>query len=66
MGMEENCKKNELKIYSNGKISDAVDGIVNTRHQIAHGIDAGITPSNLKEYFISINNLIDYLCEKCN
>ena len=54
----------EIRDTMSGKVESAVDGIVHTRHQIAHGVDTGITAGNLIRYFESVNTLIDYLWEK--
>ena len=54
----------ELREKMSGQVEFAVDGIVHTRHQIAHGVDAGIYAGNLKRYYQSVNILIDYLWSK--
>lgn len=57
---------NSLRTWMTLEIEASVNGIVNTRHQIAHGVDAGITFGNVKKYYININKLIDYLWNLVN
>lgn len=55
-----------LRAWMTLEIKASVNGIVNTRHQIAHGVDAGITFSNVKKYYININKMIDYFWNLIN
>lgn len=55
-----------LRAWMTLEIRTSVDSIVNTRHQIAHGVDTGITFSNVKKYYLNINRLIDYLWNLVN
>lgn len=52
----------ELQAYldSDGR-KEAINGIINTRNQIAHGRDTGISIVILKEYFTKAISVIDFI-----
>ncbi len=51
----------DVKQFIKGEIKDSIDGMVNTRHQIAHGETITLTPGNLRKYYSNINKFLDYL-----
>lgn len=48
----------------NGR-KDAIDSVMNNRHQIAHGKEIGITIHNLRQYFDKIIEVIKKIEEQC-
>jgi len=54
-----------ISSLTQGEIKDAVDSIVNTRNQVAHGRDTSITLANLLRYLEQIDILIDRLNRLC-
>ncbi len=57
----------ELEVYSNeaGR-KDAIDSIMNNRHQIAHGKDVGLTIHRVKDYLDKSIEVIDFIENKFN
>jgi hypothetical protein len=41
---------------------NAVDSVVNNRHQIAHGRDVGIGAVTIKNYYIEVKRFVEFLC----
>jgi hypothetical protein len=41
---------------------NAVDSIVNNRHQIAHGRDVGIGAVTIKNYYAEVKKFVEFLC----
>jgi hypothetical protein len=44
---------------------DAIDSIVANRHLIAHGRSVGISVSRVREYFVAINEVADFVEKQC-
>ncbi|WP_353764469.1 HEPN domain-containing protein [Oceanithermus sp.] len=44
---------------------DAFDSVVNLRNQIAHGSSVGLTYVQIKQYFMAILHVIEYLQDLC-
>jgi hypothetical protein len=45
---------------------DAVNSVVGNRHRIAHGLDVGVTMSQLSQWYPRVNEVIDHLMGLCN
>lgn len=43
----------------------AINSVVGNRHRIAHGLDVGITMNQLREWYPSVNEVIDHLTQLC-
>lgn len=41
---------------------NAVDSVVNNRHQIAHGRDVGIGAVTIKNYYTEVKKFVEFLC----
>jgi RiboL-PSP-HEPN len=41
---------------------NAVDSVVNNRHQIAHGRDLGIGAVTIKNYYTEVKKFVEFLC----
>jgi RiboL-PSP-HEPN len=50
-----------LRQHMEGERKDAVDSIVNNRHQIAHGRNAGISYVTMKRYYEKSSEVIEFL-----
>jgi len=46
--------------------ADAIDSIMQNRHQIAHGKSSDITIARLKEYLQKAKEVLDFIEEQCN
>lgn len=44
---------------------DAFDSVVGLRHQIAHGHSVGVTYARIKQYFVAIAEIIDFIQDVC-
>jgi hypothetical protein len=44
----------------------AIDGLVDDRHNIAHGVDVGVTFGHIKEYYVKAVDLVKLIEEQCN
>ncbi len=44
---------------------EAIDGIMNNRHQIAHGRDAGITVAKVAGYLTKCVEVVDFIEAQC-
>jgi hypothetical protein len=40
---------------------EAINGIINTRNQVAHGRDSGISLVNLKDYYRRVISVVDFI-----
>lgn len=56
----------QLTILVEGEIRDAVDSVVNTRNQIAHGQDTGITLTSVQKYFQQLEKLVAHMKDVCD
>jgi hypothetical protein len=54
-----------LEQNTRGQLKDAVDSIVNLRHQIAHGRDTGVSYVQIHEYYQSAVRVVELLEEQC-
>ena len=43
----------------------AVESVVNTRHQIAHGEQTGISYVTMQAYYVQIKKLVELLRRQC-
>ena len=43
-------------------MKNAVDSVVNNRHQIAHGRDVGIGAVTIKDYYAEVKKFVEFLC----
>jgi hypothetical protein len=51
----------ELDKFIDGRRQDALGGVLNLRNKIAHGESVTITYSRIKEYYKSIQEIVDFL-----
>lgn len=54
-----------LKMYLVNEYKDAVDGVVNLRHSIAHGRNTGVTMSSAQSYYDRVKSVVDHLADLC-
>jgi hypothetical protein len=54
-----------LKKFAEDERGDAVNSIVSNRHEIAHGIDVGITIARLHTWYEKSNEVLDFLMGLC-
>lgn len=45
---------------------DAIDSIINVRHQVAHGRDTNITIARLQEYYRRAVEVVDFIEDQCD
>jgi hypothetical protein len=55
----------DLKTYLVDEYKDAVDGVVNLRHSIAHGRNTGVTMSSAQSYYDRVKKVVDHLGDLC-
>lgn len=58
--------KRELEEKVQDKQKDAVDSIVNNRHQIAHGRNTNISIVQVEGYYKSVKELVELMETQCN
>jgi hypothetical protein len=56
----------ELRAATEGELKDAVDSVVANRNRISHGQDVGITYVQIKEYYKSVNRVLDLVEQHCS
>jgi hypothetical protein len=47
-------------LEENGR-KDAIDSVMNNRHQIAHGKDVGVTVASVREYFVKSIEVLEFI-----
>jgi hypothetical protein len=58
--------KDELeKTIDEKDIRFAIDGVVGNRHNIAHGVDVGVTFGQIREYYAKAIELVRLIEEQC-
>ena len=55
----------DLRTATVGQLKEAVDSVVTTRHNIAHGGNAGITYATVRSYYDSAVRVIELLEDIC-
>lgn len=55
----------DLENYLVGEYKDAVDGIVDLRHRIAHGKFVGVTMARVQDYYVRIKKVVDHIADLC-
>lgn len=56
----------KLQNAAEGELKDAVDGIVNNRHKIAHGESVEITLVRVKEYYTKAVKVVEFVENLCS
>jgi hypothetical protein len=57
--------KAKLESAISGEARDALDSIVNNRHNIAHGVDVGVTYGRIKDYYSKSIGIIQLIERQC-
>lgn len=55
----------DLKLYLVDQHKDAVDSIVDLRHNIAHGRDTVVTMSRITEYYDRVKEVVEHIANLC-
>ena len=58
--------RSQLEEFVEGERKDAVDSIVNNRHNIAHGKSIGLTIIQMKTFFDRVIEVLDFIEIKCD
>ena len=58
--------RDQLETFLAGERKDHVDSVVANRNQIAHGASVGITYSRARDYFKSVNDVVDFIENYCS
>lgn len=53
--------KIQIESVTEGELKDAIDSVVQNRHQISHGRTIGITFVTIKEYYKRVLNVLEYI-----
>jgi hypothetical protein len=53
--------RRDLELYIVGERKDALDSVMNNRHQIAHGTSVPITHGRLRRYYDKVVEIIEYI-----
>jgi RiboL-PSP-HEPN len=48
-----------IRVATDGELKDAIDSVVQNRHQIAHGQQSGISLATIKDYYDNVVRVID-------
>lgn len=55
----------DLKLYLVDQYKDAVDAVVDLRHNIAHGRDTVVTMSRITEYYDHVKEVVEHIADLC-
>jgi hypothetical protein len=55
----------DLEAYLIDEYKDAVNGVVNLRHAVAHGRYAGVTMASVRDYYVRIKDVVDHVADLC-
>lgn len=55
----------DLETYLVDEHKDAVDSVVNLRHTISHGRDAGVTMASVQRYYDRVKEVVDHIADLC-
>ena len=56
----------DLEVFTDGRLKDAVNSIVANRHNIAHGETVGISISRMSDYYRGAIEVVEFLNHQCN
>jgi hypothetical protein len=57
--------RTDLETYLVDEYKDAVNGVVNLRHAVAHGRYAGVTMVSVKDYYVRVKRVVDHVADLC-
>jgi len=57
--------RTDLEAYLVDEFKDAVNGIVDIRNNVAHGGSTGVTIVRVKNYYVTIKQVVNHIAEFC-
>jgi hypothetical protein len=57
--------RSDLESYLVDERKAAVDSVVALRHNIAHGLNVGVTMATMKDYYAHVKHVIDHIADLC-
>jgi hypothetical protein len=61
MGYFDSAWRKELEAFIDGRRKEALDSVVALRNEIAHGKHVGVTYARIREYYLSIKEVVEFV-----